>query len=494
VAANGLARNSACAISAYNCTANKIKITRTLSIIYANNASAINTFCKKAFNSHQPFTSLRSILRFRKMRAGATHGLYLEESQPQLPPNRMFCNHKSKLITYVAQPADATFHAFYNEVRMPTAVRSHAKINLGLYIGAPRPDGFHGLTTVYQTLEIYDVVTVTAHPAPSTAISLTSNDIRVPTDHRNTAWKMVVLALESLNTTAEVHIHIEKRLPIQGGLGAGSANAVAALMGLESELWPGMGGPGTGDRRTRNEVGAPSIERSLLDGWEATRLALAAQVGSDVPLFLIGGAVLGLDRGQKVIPLNDIDPTWCLLAIPSIGVSTPQAFRDWDALCATEGLTQDASQAKLNELSRAYASAFAGNVNFPQGQQGTGSSGVLAIDENLAGPQESALVRTGISSWIQNDFERVVFPQHPSLAEIKRILAAPATPEAALPAGSLMASLSGSGSALFGLYQAQGDAEAAKLRIMSSFQESEVRTILTRTLPRQAYWRDMLLQ
>ena len=80
--------------------------------------------------------------------------------------------------------------------------------------------------------------------------------------------------------------------------------------------------------------------------------------------------------------------------------------------------------------------------------------------EDLAGPQESALVRTGISSWIQNDFERVVFPQHPSLAEIKRILAASGTPEAALHA-----SLSGSGSALYGLYLTRGDAEAAQARL-----------------------------
>jgi 4-diphosphocytidyl-2-C-methyl-D-erythritol kinase len=71
-------------------------------------------------------------------------------------------------------------------------------------------------------------------------------------------------------------------------------------------------------------------------------------------------------------------------------------------------------------LSRAYASAFAGAI--PRGGQGAGSSGVLSLGEDLAGPQESALVRTGITSWIENDFERVVFPQHPSLAEIKRIL------------------------------------------------------------------------
>jgi 4-diphosphocytidyl-2-C-methyl-D-erythritol kinase len=94
---------------------------------------------------------------------------------------------------------------------MPTAVRSHAKVNLGLGIGAPRADGFHALATVYQTLEIHDVVTVTARPAAATAIRLTSNDERVPTDDRNTAWKMVALALGALGLTAEVEIAIDKR-------------------------------------------------------------------------------------------------------------------------------------------------------------------------------------------------------------------------------------------------------------------------------------------
>jgi 4-diphosphocytidyl-2-C-methyl-D-erythritol kinase len=341
---------------------------------------------------------------------------------------------------------------------MPTAVRSHAKINLGLGIGAPRPDGFHALTTVYQTLESHDVVTVAASHAPVTSLHLTSNDGRVPTDDRNTAWKMAELALKLWRLTAEVEIGIEKRLPVQGGLGAGSANAVAAMVGLEAELGVGV--------------------RGLL----TRRLEMAAAIGSDVPLFLIGGTVLGVDRGQEVYPLPDIEPVWCVVATPTVGVSTPQAFRDWDALCAAEGLTAEASAAKLNELSRAYASAFSGGI--PRGGPGAGSSGVLSVGGDLAGPQESALVRTGITSWIQNDFERVVFPQHPFLGEIKRLLAASGTPEAALHA-----SLSGSGSALYGLYLTRGNAEAAQKRLRVTGVTSQ----LTRTLPRDAYWGEMLL-
>jgi 4-diphosphocytidyl-2-C-methyl-D-erythritol kinase len=343
---------------------------------------------------------------------------------------------------------------------MPTTVRSHAKINLGLYIGAPRPDGFHALATVYQTLEMHDLVTVSARRAASTAIRITSNDRRVPTDNRNTAWKMAERALEVFGTNAEVEIHIEKRLPVQGGLGAGSANAVAALIGIEAEL-------GVDPQR-----------------FSASRLEIAAQVGSDVPLFLIGGTVLGVDRGQEVYPFPDVEPVWCVVATPSVGVSTPQAFRDWDELCAAEGLTQAASADKLKELSRAYASAFAGGI--PKGRQ-AGSSGVppsgKSVGGDLAGPTGSALVRTGITSWIANDFERVVFRQHPSLAEIKRILESAGTPEAAMHA-----SLSGSGSALFGLYLTREKAEAACARL----QAAGVASTLTRTLPRPDYWGQML--
>ncbi len=436
----------------------------------------------------------------------------------------------------------------YKIVRMPTRVRSHAKINLGLGIGAPRPDGFHGLATVYQTLEMHDILTVSARLAPTTALRLTSNDSRVPCDERNTAWKMVALALDALGITADVEIHIEKQLPVQGGLGAGSANAVAALVALEYELgiavpptnmgnislpstkagapgasplgtWesknlnqPGAPGPsplGTGEAtpstiksRPPTNLGAPGLDSETWESnnpnpssYPARRFEIATKVGSDVPLFLIGGTVLGTDRGQIVHPLPDLEPVWCVVVAPELGVSTPKAFRDWDLICLREGLTQEASACKLNKLSCAYQSAF--GVSIPE--VGPGSSGVFAPendlkDEDRAGPHGSELVRTGITSWIENDFERVVFPQHPSLAEIKLLLAAPDTkPEAARQTSCLMASLSGSGSALFGLYGSRGDAEAAMNRVNGQVQSVKVRSTLTRTQPRADYWRQMIL-
>src|ERR1700737_692822 len=109
---------------------------------------------------------------------------------------------------------------------MSTRVRSYSKINLGLAIGPVRPDGFHGLTTLYQTLDLHDLVSVSAKRRASgseTRISLTTNHPFVPRDSRNTAWRMVERCLERLGLAAEVALHIEKRRPVHGGLGAGVA-------------------------------------------------------------------------------------------------------------------------------------------------------------------------------------------------------------------------------------------------------------------------------
>ena len=176
----------------------------------------------------------------------------------------------------VASSCASEFGRSLESNAMATRVRSYSKINLGLAIGPVRADGFHGLATLYQTLALHDVVTVEVElshvsearcGAPGFKITLTTNHAQVPTDARNTAWKMVGRALARMNIAADVTIHIEKNLPVQGGLGAGSANAAAALMGLERELG----------------VALP----------EAQRLEIAAEVGSDVPLFLVGGAVMG---------------------------------------------------------------------------------------------------------------------------------------------------------------------------------------------------------
>ncbi len=210
---------------------------------------------------------------------------------------------------------------------MSIVVRSFAKINLGLKIGPRRADGYHELRTVYQTLALHDIVHVEVRPG--SGIEIRCNDPRVPLDHSNTCYKVAELVLRAVEDgnsfinagadeteapqglkpsreavldgtakavpfqshehemarVANVIIEIDKRLPVQGGLGAGSSNAVATMFGLERGL-------GT-------KIPA------------ADKMRIAAEVGSDVPLFLIGGTVLGVGRGEEVYPLQDL-PTHAL--------------------------------------------------------------------------------------------------------------------------------------------------------------------------------------
>jgi 4-diphosphocytidyl-2-C-methyl-D-erythritol kinase len=231
-----------------------------------------------------------------------------------------------------------------------------------------------------------------------------------------------------------------------------------------------------------------------------------------VPLFLLGGAVLGTERGERVCEMPDLPATPCVIAVPEVGVSTPRAFQEWDGLCAAQsaGLTSPALPDRLEELSHVYASVFGPQTSDTSGivrsrqdsfnsetkQGGFGdvskTSKQGGVQNGLAGNALLALVRTGIG----NDFEQVVFPQYPLLREIKRLLMG--TPADGLREGrpddlsgkALYAALSGSGSALFGLYGSEQDARAAQQRVQSS----GCKAILTETLPRAEYWGRMFAE
>src|SRR4051812_43750150 len=187
---------------------------------------------------------------------------------------------------------------------MTASVPSFAKINLGLRIGPLRADGFHELRTVYQTIALHDMISISF--GRGSGIEIRCKDPRVPTDSTNTCVKTVERAMQALKVRGRVVIEIEKRLPVQGGLGGASGNAVAALLALEGSL--------------RKKLPA------------AERLRIAAEVGSDIPLFLVGGTVLGVGRGEEVYPLPDLPPTACVIALPEIAISTPKAFADWASL------------------------------------------------------------------------------------------------------------------------------------------------------------------
>jgi len=381
---------------------------------------------------------------------------------------------------------------------MPVTVRSFAKINLGLAIGPKRADGFHELRTVYQTIALHDILRLKVERG--SGIEIRCADPRVPTDETNTCFKIIERAMAALKAKGRVVVEIEKRLPVQGGLGGASGNAVAALIALERAL------------------------RKQLPGAE--RLRIAAEVGSDLPLFLVGGTVLGVGRGEEVYPLPDLPVTPCVVATPEIGVSTPKAFADWDALvenpaeqssawtaeggcphvdragievtnrakagsakagegarrssaeqssaCTDEGVRAhvDRRDAKLTgshpsdrimELGRVVSSWLSGVPGKSAGRQ----SGVPASGRGRAETLLLDLVRTGI----ENDFERVVFPQYPELRDVKGVFER---------AGALYASLSGSGSAVYGLFKTRIGAEKAAKRLQGKGIPAQATTTLTR--------------
>jgi 4-diphosphocytidyl-2-C-methyl-D-erythritol kinase len=382
---------------------------------------------------------------------------------------------------------------------MSIAIRSFAKINLGLKIGLARPDGFHELRTIYQTLALHDVVRVELQPG--SGIEIRCNDPRVPLDQTNTCYKMAERVLakmgggdahsdaaeqqiprgpkptrddknegrtrdgatEAVRLYRKINIDIDKRLPLQGGMGAASSNAVAAMLGLGRVL---------------------GVELRAED-----KLRIAAEVGSDVPLFLIGGTVLGIGRGEEVYPLPDLPTQHLVIVTPPIGVSTPKAFAQWDLLVARSGLKSNASltaaddAGTINEFSQS-AFALLNKSKFPQaglpasrtfglgGVEAEPASGVPAVGGDRAETPLLDLVRAGI----ENDFERVVFPEYPELREVKRVLQRE---------GALYASLSGSGSTVYGLFATAEEAQAAAERMSAAGHAA----VATTTLMREEYWK-----
>ncbi len=317
---------------------------------------------------------------------------------------------------------------------MPVTVRSFAKINLGLAIGPLRPDGFHELRTIYQTIAPHDILRIEIKRG--SGIEIRCKDPRVPTDASNTCYKIAERTMAGLKARGRVIIEIEKRLPVQGGLGGASGNAVATLLALELALRKRVAG--------------------------AEKLQIAAEVGSDLPLFLIGGTVLGVGHGEEVYPLQDLPSTPCVIATPPIGVSTPQAFADWDASSLNQ-LTPSTPSDRMLEFGRVLSAWLSGSKNMQY-------SGVPARGRGRAETPLLDLVRTGI----ENDFEKVVFLKYPELRDVKRVLER---------AGAFYASLSGSGSAMYGLFRTLPAAHKAAEKL----QKLGVPSTVTRTLTRQQW-------
>jgi 4-diphosphocytidyl-2-C-methyl-D-erythritol kinase len=267
-------------------------------------------------------------------------------------------------------------------------VKAFAKLNLSLRVLGVRRDGYHELRTVFQSIALHDSLSLRS---VSGGFRIRCNDAACPTDATNLVWR----AAERLwaasgrgGTMPGVSVRIAKRIPIEAGLGGGSSDAAAALRAL-TKLW-----------RIR-----------------LTRHALAAvgrELGADVPFFLHGGTVLGIERGDVLIPQHDVPPAWAVVVVPSFGVKTADAYKWFDQ-------------------------------------------------------------RRGGGPALANDLEQPVAAHYPEIARLVQDLRDDAR----------QAGMSGSGSAVFGLFTRRAAAEQAVERLAGAGR----RVMLTRTLDRRTYAR-----
>jgi len=288
-------------------------------------------------------------------------------------------------------------------------VRPSAKINLTLTVGPRRPDGFHSVTTVLQSIAISDALAITPRVGP---LGLTVRSPGVPGDRTNLVWRAAEKLWAAMGRSGDprdAHIRLDKQIPVAAGLGGGSADAAAALVGLNI-VW-----------------NARQSQRRLL--------ALAAELGSDVPFFLLGGTAVGVGRGEELYPVDDVARLGLVVIKPSFGVSAADADR-W----------LDESRAGLSTPPAARRSDV--DVGWTTGPVG-----------------------------VTNDLEGPVASRHPMVAEMV---------EACRREGAIAASMSGSGSAVFAIFP-----EAAARRVVGRLQRPDWLVLLTRTLTRREAARRM---
>lgn len=188
-------------------------------------------------------------------------------------------------------------------------VRTPAKINLGLSVGTPRPDGYHPLATVYQAISLYDEVKARpAEPGEFTITVTGEGQDDVPLDDTNLAVQAAQLLAKRAQTNEGAALSIHKLIAVAGGLAGGSSDAAAALLACDA-LW--------GLHSSRDEL-----------------VGLAAELGSDVPFCLSGGNALGTGRGEAVSSVLARGSYEWVLAYAATGLSTPQVFAEFDRLDA----------------------------------------------------------------------------------------------------------------------------------------------------------------
>ncbi|MFI1150361.1 4-(cytidine 5'-diphospho)-2-C-methyl-D-erythritol kinase [Streptomyces sp. NPDC020817] len=219
--------------------------------------------------------------------------------------------------------------------RKSVTVRVPAKVNVQLAVGAARADGFHDLANVFLAVSLYDEVTVT--PAETLTVTCAGPDAdQVPLDRTNLAARAAEVLAARHGLSDAVHLHIAKNIPVAGGMAGGSADGAGALLACDA-LW-GLGTP------------------------RAELLKMCAELGSDVPFSLVGGAALGTGRGELLTPVEAGTFHW-VFAVADGGLSTPAVFREFDRLAEGRSVpVPQASPALLAALASGEADALAATL------------------------------------------------------------------------------------------------------------------------------------
>ncbi|MCR4438607.1 MAG: 4-(cytidine 5'-diphospho)-2-C-methyl-D-erythritol kinase [bacterium] len=262
-------------------------------------------------------------------------------------------------------------------------LRSFAKINLGLRVLGRRSDGYHDICTIFQQVSLGDDIIV----APDgEEVTVVCRQPGVAPGRDNLCWRAAAALQMATGCRRGARITLRKRIPVGAGLGGGSSNAAVVLAAL-NEIW--------GTRLPEEEL-----------------LSLAAQIGSDVPFFLLGGSAVGEGRGEVLRPIELPTDYWCVLAIPNVEISTRWAY----------------SAAKFDLTKRRKS------ITFP--------CRVAELRDRQQWEQ-----------FLNNDFEEVVFAAYPVIAQLKAELRRE---------GGFYCSLSGSGGAVFGLFTRREQARRAR--------------------------------
>ena len=282
---------------------------------------------------------------------------------------------------------------------MKIKFKTPAKINLGLHIHGKREDGFHELETIFQMVSLYDDVEL---ELLSSGIKLECDTPGVPTDDTNLVCKAALLLRQSYQVEGKgVSIRLKKKIPFGAGLGGGSGNAAGVLMGL-NRLWD------------------LNIEREKL-------LALAAELGSDVPFFLTSPCALGMGRGEQLKTLKPCAKFQVLLVFPGFPVATSWVYQNL----------------KLKLTKR--------------------ENNISILRKNL-----SLSDITSLGSRLYNDLEPVVIQRFPEVQVVKDELGA---------WGALGVLLSGSGSTVFGIFDDPEKARVACAGLNGTWERVIVETI-----------------